>query len=148
MCKRTIVVATALASVVLLTTPALASIGTNCGGWKTMAPGAWQNACSIRSANGDVAGRGKGYYDGYERLDQLDIMVTLQASADGTRWSSVASRSCGFTDVPDEPPGGLCTTAARDVEVGMLYRTRAFLVLFFANGVVTATSPVFSPITT
>jgi hypothetical protein len=145
--KRTIAVLLALASVTLFAPPAHANVGTNCGGWRTNAPGAWQNACYIRSANWEIAGRGKAYYDGPARLEQLNVSVTLQISMDGTRWSGVASRSCGFADVPTEPPGGLCTTAVRYVDAGMLYRTRTFLVLFGADGSVATTSPTYSPIT-
>jgi hypothetical protein len=145
--KRTIAVVLALASMTLFATPAHANVGTYCGGWRTTGPGAWQNACYIRSANWEIAARGKGFYDGYRRLDQLNVAVTLQTSMDGTHWSSVVSRSCGFTDVPDEPPGGVCTTAARYLDAGMLYRTRTFLVLFGADGSVAATTPTYSPIT-
>jgi hypothetical protein len=145
--KRTIAVVMALASVTLFATPAHANIGTYCGGWRTAAPDAWQNACYIRSANWEIAGRGKGFYDGSRQLDRLNVAVTLQTSMDATHWSSVASRSCGFTDVPNEPPGGLCTTGARYIEAGALYRTRTFLVLFRADGSVTTTSPTFSPVT-
>jgi len=146
--KRTIAVVIALASVMLFVTPAHANVGTYCSGWRTMAPGAWQNPCYMRSANWEIAARGKGYYDGSPRLDQLNVSVTLQASWDGTHWSSVASRSCGFTDIPNEPPGGLCTTGVRYVDAGMLYRARTFLVLFGTDGSVTTTSPTYSPFTT
>jgi len=146
--KRSIATILALASVLLLGTPARANIGTYCGGWRSTVAGAYQNACYIRSANWEIAGRGKGYYTGQAKLDQLNVSVTLQTSVDGFHWSGVATRTCGFTDVPSEPPGGLCTTAVRYVEAGMLYRTRTFLILFRSDGGVVVTPPTFGPITT
>jgi hypothetical protein len=145
--KRTIATLIALASVVMVGAPAHANIGTYCGGWKQTSVGAWQNPCYIRSANWEIAGRGKAYYDGPDRLDQLNVSVTVQSSIDGTHWSPVVSRSCGFTDIPRDAPGALCTTAVRYVDAGVLYRTRTFLILFSANGSVLITAPTFSPIT-
>lgn len=145
--RRSIATVLALAAVLLMTTPARANIGTYCGGWRSTYPGAFQNACYIRSANWEIAGRGKGFYDGPMKLDQLNISVALQTSADATHWSTVGSRSCGFTDIPTEPPGGICTTAARYVDPGMLYRTRVFLILFGSDGSVVVTPPTFGPIT-
>jgi hypothetical protein len=147
MWKRTIATLIALASVTMLGTPAHANVGTYCGGWRSMTFGAWQNPCYIRSANWEIAGRGKAYYDGLDKLEQLSISVTLQSSIDATHWSPVVSRSCGFTDIPRDPPGALCTTAVRSVDAGVLYRTRTFLILFFADGRVVTTTSTFSPVT-
>jgi hypothetical protein len=145
--KRTIAVLIALASVTVLGAPAHANIGSYCGGWRSMTPGAWQNPCYVRSANWEIAGRGKGYYNGSANLDQLSISVTVQSSIDGMHWSPVVSRSCGFTDIPTEAPGGLCATGVRYVDAGVLYRTRTFLILFGSNGQIVTTTPTFSPIT-
>jgi hypothetical protein len=148
MWKRSIAVVLAIASATLMATPAHANVGTYCGGWRATASGGYENACYIRSANWEIAGRGKGYYVGTVRLDQLNVSVTLQASMDGMNWWSVASRSCGFTAIPSEPPGGVCTTGARYVEAGTLYRSKVFLILFGSDGSVVVTQPTVSPITT
>jgi hypothetical protein len=146
--KRTIAVTLALAGVVLLATPARANIGTYCGGWRSTEAGTYQNPCYIRSANWEIAGRGKGYVTDARAWDQLNVSVTLQTSADGTHWSNVTSRTCGFTDIPTEAPGALCTTAVRYIDAGMLYRTRTFLVLFAKSGDVVVTPATVGPITT
>jgi hypothetical protein len=146
--KRAITTMVALTSMLVLTAPAHADTGTYCSGWKAMSAGAYQNACSIHSTSSEIAGRGKGYYVGSVPLDQLSVSVALQASTDGSGWSNVASRTCGFTDIPTEPPGGVCTTGIRSAEWGMRYRTRAFLILFASNGSIVVTSPTFSPVIT
>jgi hypothetical protein len=145
--KGSIALVVALMIAMMMGTPVQANIGTSCGGWKATVSGGFENACYIRSANWEIAGRGKGYYVGSARLDQMNISVTLQTSMDGMNWSPVTSRSCGFTDIPSEPPGGLCTTAARYIEAGALYRSRVFLILFGRDGSVTATAPTYSPVT-
>lgn len=130
-----------------IATPAHANVGTGCSAWKTTRTGGHQSACYVRSADWQVAAKGRGYYDGSTKLVQMSISVSLQSSADGFSWTTLASRSCGFTDVPSSSPGGSCLTGAQWVDAGMRYRARTFLVLFEANGTVRTTDPSFSPIT-
>jgi hypothetical protein len=144
---RWLTVPLALAGVLSFAPGAQANVGSFCGGWKEPVIGAHQSACYVRNANYQVAARGRAYYDGAQRLDQLSISVTLQISDNGTTWSNVTSRVCGFTDIADTAPGEQCLTSARWVEVGSLYRARTFLVLFGEDGSVRTTAPSFSPIT-
>jgi len=145
--SRWLLAVLALVGGLLSTTPASANVGSYCGGWRATVTGGHQMACYVRSANYEIAARGRAYYDGGERLDQLNISVTLQRSSNGTSWTNVVSRVCGFTDVPSEMPGASCLTTARYVDAGMLYRARTFLVLFETNGTIRTTAPSFSPVT-
>jgi hypothetical protein len=70
---RGIAAAVAIVAIVGSATPAHASVGTTCGAWKTTKTGGHQSACTVRSANWEVAARGRGYYDGATRLTQLNI---------------------------------------------------------------------------
>src|SRR3990172_9311231 len=103
--SRWLLAVLALVGGLLSTTPASANVGSYCGGWRATVTGGHQMACYVRSANYEIAARGRAYYDGGERLDQLNISVTLQRSSNGTSWTNVVSRVCGFTDVPSEMPG-------------------------------------------
>ena len=144
---RQIATAVAIVATVAIATPAHASVGTSCSAWKTTKTGGHQSACYVRSADWQVAAKGRGYYDGSTKLVQMNISVSLQSSIDGISWTTLASRSCGFTDVPSSSPGGSCSTAAQWVDAGTLYRARTFLVLFEANGAVRTTNPSYSPVT-
>jgi len=144
---RHIVAAVAIVATVAIATPAQANVGMACSAWKTTKTGGHQSACYIRSADWQVAAKGRGYYDGSTRLAQMNISVSLQFSVDGFSWTTLVSRSCGFTDVPSSSPGGSCLTAAQWVDAGTLYRARTFLVLFETNGTVRTTNPTYSPIT-
>jgi hypothetical protein len=144
---RGIAAAVAMVAMVAVASPAQAAVGTTCGAWKTTKTGGHQSACTVRSANWEVAARGRGFYDGTTRLSQLNISVSLQASVDGVTWTTVVSRSCGFTSIPSSTPGGACLTPAQWVDAGTLYRARTFLVLFETNGTVRTTNPSYSPIT-
>ena len=70
---RGIAAAVAIVAIVASATPAHANAGTTCGAWKTTKTGGHQSACTVRSANWEVAARGRGYYDGATRLTQLNI---------------------------------------------------------------------------
>ncbi len=144
---RQIAVAVGIVAMVAIATPAHANVGTACSAWKTTKTGGHQSACYVRSADWQVAAKGRGYYDGQTRLVQMNISVSLQSSIDGFTWTTLTSRSCGFTGVPSSSPGGSCLTAAQWVDAGTLYRARTFLVLFEANGTVRTTNPTYSPIT-
>jgi len=144
---RQIATAVVIVATVAIATPAQANVGTSCSAWKTTKTGGHQSACYVRSADWQVAAKGRGYYDGSTKLAQMNISVSLQSSIDGITWSTLVSRSCGFTDVPSSSPGGSCLTAAEWVDAGTLYRARTFLVLFEANGTVRTTNPSYSPIT-
>ena len=144
---RQIAAAVVIAATIAIATPAHANVGTTCSAWKTTKTGGHQSACSVRSADRQVAAKGRGYYDGSTKLVQMSISVSLQSSADGFSWITLASRSCGFTDVPSAAPGGSCLTGAQWVDAGMLYRARTYLVLFEANGTVRTTDPSYSPVT-
>ena len=144
---RQIATAVAIVATMAIATPAHANVGTSCSAWKTTKTGGHQSACYIRSADWQVAAKGRGYYDGSTKVVQLNISVSLQSSRDGISWTTVVSRSCGFTDVPSSSPGGSCLTAAQWVDAGTLYRARTFLVLFEANGTVRTTNPSYSPLT-
>lgn len=144
---RQIATAVAIVATMAIATPAHANVGTSCSAWKTTKTGGHQSACYIRSADWQVAAKGRGYYDGSTKVVQLNISVSLQSSVDGISWTTVVSRSCWFTDVPSSSPGGSCLTAAQWVDAGTLYRARTFLVLFEANGTVRTTNPSYSPLT-
>jgi len=144
---RQIAAAVVIVATVALATPAKADVGTSCSAWKTTKTGGHQSACYVRSADWQVAAKGRGYYDGSTKLVQMNISVSLQASVDGFSWTTIASRSCGFTSIPGSAPGGSCLTAAQWVDAGTLYRARTFLVLFEANGTVRTTNPSYSPLT-
>jgi len=144
---RHIAAAVVIVATVAVATPAHANVGSACSAWKTTKTGGHQSACYVRSADWQVAAKGRGYYDGSTRLAQMSISVSLQASSDGFSWTTLASRSCGFTAIPSSPPGGSCLTAAQWVDAGMLYRARTFLILFETNGTVRTTNPSYSPIT-
>jgi hypothetical protein len=144
---RQIATAVVIVATVAIATPAQANVGTSCSAWKTTKTGGHQSACYVRSADWQVAAKGRGYYDGSTKLVQMNISVSLQSSIDGITWSTLVSRSCGFTAVPSSSPGGSCLTAAEWVDAGTLYRARTFLVLFEANGTVRTTNPSYSPIT-
>jgi hypothetical protein len=144
---RQIATAVVIVATLAIATPAHANVGTSCSAWKTTKTGGHQSACYVRSADWQVAAKGRGYYDGSTRLVQMNISVSLQASVDGISWTTLVSRSCGFTDVPSTSPGGSCLTAAQWVDAGTLYRARTFLVLFEANGTVRTTNPSYSPLT-
>lgn len=144
---RQIATAVVIVATVAIATPANANVGTSCSAWKTTKTGGHQSACYVRGADYQVAAKGRGYYDGSTKLAQMNISVSLQSSADGISWTTLMSRSCGFTTIPSSAPGGSCLTAAQWVEAGMLYRARTFLVLFEANGTVRTTNPTYSPIT-
>ena len=139
----------ALIAALMGATPAHANVGSYCGGWRVSIDGGHQNACYIRDADWHVAARGRAYYDGWARLDQLNISVTLQRSTDGASWANVVSKTCGFTggNIPSELPGANCITSGQYVEAGALYRARTFLVLFFQGGAVKVTTPSYSGIT-
>jgi hypothetical protein len=144
---RQIATAVAIVATMAIATPAHANVGTSCSAWKTTKTGGHQSACYVRSADWQVAAKGRGYYDGSTKLVQMNISVSLQSSIDGITWSTLVSRSCGFTAVPSSSPGGSCLTAAEWVDAGTLYRARTFLLLFEANGTVRTTNPSYSPIT-
>ena len=144
---RQIAAAVVIVATVALATPAHADVGTSCSAWKATKTGGHQSACYVRSADWQVAAKGRGYYDGSTKLVQMNIAVSLQASVDGFSWTTIASRSCGFTSIPGSAPGGSCLTAAQWVDAGTLYRARTFLVLFEANGAVRTTNPSYSSIT-
>ena len=144
---RQIATAVVMVATVAIATPAQANVGTACSAWKTTKTGGHQSACYVRSADWQVAAKGRGYYDGSTRLVQMNISVSLQSSTDGVSWTTLISRSCGFTDIPSSPPGGSCLTPAQWVDAGMLYRARTFLVLFEANGTVRTTNPTYGPVT-
>src|SRR5262245_34344385 len=110
---RRIASACAIVAIVGTAAPAHANVGTTCSAWRTTKTGGHQAACTVRSANREVAARGRGYYDGPTRLTQLNISVSLQSSLDGTTWTTLVSRTCGFADVPSSPPGGACLTPAQ-----------------------------------
>jgi hypothetical protein len=143
---RQIATAVVIVATLAIATPAHANVGTSCSAWKTTKTGGHQSACYVRSADWQVAAKGRGYYES-TRLVQMNISVSLQASVDGISWTTLVSRSCGFTDVPSTSPGGSCLTAAQWVDAGTLYRARTFLVLFEANGTVRTTNPSYSPLT-
>jgi hypothetical protein len=145
---RHIATAVVIVATVAIATPAHANVGTGCSAWKTTKTGGHQSACYVRSADWEVAAKGRGYYDGSTRLVQMNIAVSLQSSIDGFTWTTLASRSCGFTSAPSSSPGGSCLTAGQWVDAGTLYRARTFLVLFEANGTVRTTNPTYSPVTT
>jgi hypothetical protein len=134
---RHIAAAVVIFATVAIATPAQANVGTACSAWKTTKTGGHQSACYVRS----------GYYDGSTRLAQMSISVSLQASVDGFSWTTLASRSCGFTDIPSSSPGGSCLTPAQWVDAGTLYRARTFLILFENNGIVRTTNPTYGPVT-
>jgi hypothetical protein len=142
---RQIATAVVIVATVAVATPAHANVGTSCSAWKTTKTGGHQSACYVRSADWQVAAKGRGYYDGSTKVVQLNISVSLQSSVDGISWTTVVSRSCGFTNVLSSSPGGSCFTAAQWVDAGTLYRARTFLVLFEANGTVRTTNPSYSP---
>jgi hypothetical protein len=144
---RQIATAVVIVATVAIATPAQANVGTSCSAWRTTKTGGHQSACYVRSADWQVAAKGRGYYDGSTKLVQMNISVSLQSSIDGISWTTLVSRSCGFTDVPSTSPGGSCLTAAQWVDAGTLYRARTFLVLFEANGTVRTTNPSYSPLT-
>lgn len=144
---RQIATAVVIVATVAIATPAQANVGTSCSAWRTTKTGGHQSACYVRSADWQVAAKGRGYYDGSTKLVQMNISVSLQSSIDGISWTTLVSRSCGFTDVPATSPGGSCLTAAQWVDAGTLYRARMFLVLFEANGTVRTTNPSYSPLT-
>jgi len=144
---RHLATAVVIVATVAIATPAHANVGSACSAWKTTKTGGHQSACYVRSADWQVMAKGRGYYDGTTRLDQMNIAVSLQSSFDGFTWTTLASRSCGFTNVPSSSPGGACLTAAQWVDAGTLYRARTFLVLFEANGTVRMTNPTYSPVT-
>jgi hypothetical protein len=144
---RQIATAVVIVATVAIATPARASVGTTCSAWKTTKTGGHQSACYVRSADWQVAAKGRGYYDGSTRLAQMSVSVSLQASTDGFSWTTLASRSCGFTDIPSSSPGGSCLTPAQWVDAGTLYRARTFLILFETNGMVRTTNPTYSPVT-
>ena len=60
---RGIAAAVAIVAIVASATPAHANVGTTCGAWKTTKTGGHQSACTVRSANWEVAARGRGYYE-------------------------------------------------------------------------------------
>jgi hypothetical protein len=144
---RQIATAVVILATVAIATPAHANVGAACSAWKTTKTGGHQSACYVRSADWQVAAKGRGSYDGSTKLVQMNIAVSLQSSVDGISWTTIVSRSCGFTDVPSSSPGGSCLTAAQWVDAGTLYRARTFLVLFEANGTVRTTNPSYSPLT-
>jgi hypothetical protein len=144
---RHIAAAVVIFATVAIATPAQANVGTACSAWKTTKTGGHQSACYVRSADWQVAAKGRGYYDGSTRLAQMSISVSLQASVDGFSWTTLASRSCGFTDIPSSSPGGSCLTPAQWVDAGTLYRARTFLILFENNGTVRTTNPTYGPVT-
>ena len=144
---RHIATTVVIVATVAIATAAHANVGTACSAWKATKTGGHQSACYVRSADWEVTAKGRGYYDGSTRLVQMNIAVSLQSSIDGFTWTTLASRSCGFTSVPSSSPGGSCLTAAQWVDAGTLYRARTFLVLFEANGTVRTTNPTYSPIT-
>jgi hypothetical protein len=144
---RKIATVVVIVATLAIATPALANVGTSCSAWKTTKTGGHRSACYVRSADRQVAAKGRGYYDGSTKLVQMNISVSLQASVDGISWTTLITRSCGFTDVPSSAPGGSCLTAAQWVDAGTLYRARTFLVFFEANGTVRTTNPTYSPIT-
>ena len=144
---RQIATAVVIVATVAIATPAQANVGTACGAWKSTKTGGHQSACYVRSTDRQVAAKGRGYYDGSTRLVQMNIAVSLQSSANGVSWTTLASRSCGFTDIPSSQPGGSCLTGAQWVDAGIRYRARVFLVLFEANGTVRTTNPTYSAVT-
>ena len=144
---RQIATAVVIVATVAIATPAHADVGTSCSAWKTTKTGGHQSACYVRSADWQVAAKGRGYYDGSTKLVQINISVSLQSSVDGFSWTTLASRSCGFTSIPSSAPGGSCLTTAQWVDAGTLYRARTFLVLFEANGTIRTTNPTYSPVT-
>jgi hypothetical protein len=147
---RSIVVVVAVMTTFGTVPPARADIGTHCGGWKTQSHGIAQNACYDRSSNYLVRARGKAYVSGPYEPDQQSIAVSLQRSADGTSWTTVRSAVCGWTDgdIATEAPGNVCLTGSVSADEGLLYRARVFVLVYWRNGVVTQTSPTYSPITT
>ena len=145
--RRQIATAVVIVATLAIAIPARASGGTTCSAWKTTKTGGHQSACYVRTADRQVAAKGRGYYDGSTKLTQMTISVSLQSSMDGVSWITLASRTCGFTDVPSAAPGGSCLTAAQWVGDGMVYRSRTYLVLFEANGTVRTTDPSYSPVT-
>jgi hypothetical protein len=148
--RRQIATAVVLVTTVAIAAPATqarANVGTACSAWKTTKTSGHQSACVIRSVDWQVAAKGRGFYDGSIRLTQMNISVSVQSSVDGFAWTTLVSRSCGFTPIPSSSPGGSCLTAAMWVDAGTLYRARTFLVLFEANGTVRTTNPTYSPIT-
>ena len=114
---RQIATAVVIVATVAIATPAQANVGTSCSAWKTTKTGGHQSACYVRSADWQVAAKGRGYYDGSTKLVQMNISVSLQSSIDA------------------------------DVSAVRAYRARTFLVLFEANGTVRTTNPSYSPIT-
>ncbi len=144
--------AVAAVLVVLATAvPARANIGSYCGGWESGAvAGVSVNACYERTATWQIRGRGKAYYDGTRSVDYLAISVQLQRSADGSSWSTIRSNVCGWDgpDVASAAPGNMCNTNAANVDAGFLYRSRAQVTIFFANGTNATTSFAYSGLTT
>jgi hypothetical protein len=144
-------VAATATGVVVPAMPASAGIGIDCGGWDGTVgvPGVRINACTDRRADGTVRGRGRAYYVGSWKLDQLSISVQLQRSIGGSIWSTVRSNVCGWSggDIADSTPGNVCATGPAAAD-GALYRSRVSVTVFYAGGSMDTSSFVVSDPTT
>jgi hypothetical protein len=145
-------VAVATVLVVLATAlPAHANVGTYCGGWETGdVAGVSVNACYERTFTWQIRGRAKAFYDGSRTVVYLAISVQLQRSPDGYAWTNVRSNVCGWSggDVASSAPGNICNTNAIAVDAGYLYRSRAQVTVYYANGATATTGFVYSGLTT
>jgi len=71
--RRQIATAVVIVATLAIAIPARASGETTCSAWKTTKTGGHQSACYVRTADRQVAAKGRGYYDGSTKLTQMTI---------------------------------------------------------------------------